>query len=316
VTALAVATFGGAAVVGAGAASAAPRAHTSLSIRTAHHVINPGGKDWVSGNLRARSGPVKGDVVRLLARTSTTAWAQVASEHAARGGNVGFSVTPSVDTRYVLAFRGNRFQKGSRSGVVRVAVRDTTALSIAVADTSITKGATDSVSGVLSLDSTPIAGDTVNLIARNAHHKWAKVGSAVTGTDGSVSFTVTPQITTRYQLVFHATSADAGARSDTATVHVLMPSSLSIRLRSNARKGIEIISGNLRGGGKGLAGRKIMLQDRASGTTTWTTVATKGTGKGGNVSFSVAAPTASEDYQLVFAGGPNFDGCVSPIGTV
>jgi hypothetical protein len=316
VTVVAVTALSGAAVVGAGAASAAPRAHTSLSIRIANHVINPGAKDWVGGNLRARSGPVKGDLVKLFARTSTTSWAQVATKHAARGGNVGFSVTPAGDTRYKLTFAGNRFQKGSRSGVVRVQVRETTALSIAVADTSISKGATDSVSGVLSLDGTPISGATVNLIAKHGHHKWAKAASAVSGTDGSVSFAVAPQVTTHYALVFHATAPDAAAHSAQATVHVLMPSSLSIRLRSNAKKGIENISGSLRGGGNAVRGRKVVLQDRPSGTATWSNVAAKRTGKGGNVGFNVPAPTASEDYQLVFAGGPIFEGCVSPIGTV
>ena len=64
-----------------------------------------------------------------------------------------------------------------------------------------------------------------------------------------------------------------------------------------------------------LRGRKVVLQDRPAGTTTWTSVASKSTSKGGDVSFKEPAPTVSEDYQLVFAGGPVFDGCQSGVVT-
>ena len=57
------------------------------------------------------------------------------------------------------------------------------------------------------------------------------IGSATTGTDGSVTFTVTPTEKTGYRLVFRRTADDAAARSDVAVVAVRKPTSLSIRAK-------------------------------------------------------------------------------------
>jgi hypothetical protein len=226
-----------------------------------------------------------------------------------------FQVTPASTTRYQLAFFGNKKQQPSRSGVVTVRVLDTTSLPISVGSSSIDPGESTTVDGVLSLDGTPLAGQTVNLRGAERHHKLAYLASAVTASDGSVSFPVTPAATSHYRLVFRRTANYAGARSAIATIHVRMPSSLSIRARQG-RHGNEIISGDLRGSGHGLAHRKVILQDRPSGTTTWSTVRSKLTRRHGLVGFSVRAPKSSEDYQLVFPGGPIHDGCQSGVVTV
>jgi hypothetical protein len=299
-------------------ASAAPKAATSLSIREAHQAINPGGSDAVIGALHSRRGHVGGRLVELLAKPSgATTWTMAAKHRTARHGRIAFEVTPTVTTRYRLAFLGNPLQRASRSGVVAVRVRtNSTSLTIAVGASSINPGDSDTVNGVLSLDGSALAGDTVILRGRHGDHGFAKLGSQVTAADGSVSFSVTPAVTSHYVLVFRKTATDNGARSAVATIHVVRKSSLSIRARANAKKGVELISGDLRGFGHALAHRMVTLQDRPDGTSTWTTVATHRTGHNGGVNFSVAAPTSSEDYQLVFAGGAQFSGCQSGIVTV
>jgi hypothetical protein len=318
VTALAVAAFSGVALVGAAvSATAAPRANTSLSIRVARGAINPGGGDAITGFLRSPRGHVAGRRIELLGRAKgTTTWTKDAVHRTGPRGGVAFQVTPSVTTRYVLAFPGNKRQQPTRSAVGLVRVLDTTSLTIAPGTSSIQPGDSDTVNGVLSLDGAPLVGDTVNLLGRHGHNGFAKLGSAITLADGSVSFSVTPAVTTQYVLRFAKTEADKGARSAIATVHVLLPSSLSIRARVNNKTGNEVISGDLRGGGHALAHRKVTLQDKVDGTTTWTTVATRRTGHNGGVGFSVPAPTSNEDYQLVYTGGPRFDGCQSGIVTV
>jgi hypothetical protein len=318
VTALAVAAFSGVAIVGAAAsANAAPKAHTSLSIRVAQPSINPGGGDVISGNLNSRRGHVAGRWIELLAKPAgATTWTKANMHRTGFRGRIGFQVTPTVTTRYELAFAGNKLQQASHSGVVAVRVRDTTSLTIALASSSIAPGASDTVSGVLSLDGAALAGDTVKLLARHNNHGFANIGSAVTAADGSVSFSVTPAVTTQYALVFNKTEADAFARSAVATVHVLLPSSLSIRAKVNRKTGAELIGGNLRGKGHALAHRRVMLQDKADGTSTWMTVATHRTNRIGQVGFTEPAPTSNEDYQLVFAGGALFDGCQSGTVTV
>lgn len=318
VTALAVAAFSGVALVGAAASASAPhRAHTSLSIRVANPSINPGGGDVVSGSLFARDGHVAGHRVELLSKANgTTTWTKDKVHRTGRHGGIGFEVSPAVTTRYQLAFLGNKFQQPSRSAVGVVRVRATTSLTIALSAVSINPGDSDTVSGVLSLDGTPLVGDTVNLISRNRNHGPRKLGSALTAADGSVSFTVTPPVTTQYALVFRKTMTDKGARSATATVHVLIPSSLSIRAKENRKTGNEIISGDLRGRGHGLPHRVVALQAKPDGTTTWTTVATHRTSHNGGVAFAEPAPSVTEDYQLVFSGGQQFDGCQSGTVTV
>jgi hypothetical protein len=318
VTALAVAAFSGVALVGSAVtANAAAKSHTSLSIRSVHAGINPGGSDEIIGSLHARDGRVGGHLIALFSKANgTTTWAKVKQHRTGVHGNIAFEVTPAVTTRYRLAFPGNKFQQASQSGIVTVRVRNTTSLTIALSATSIQPGSSDTVSGDLSLGGSALVGDTVDLASRNAHHGFAKIGSQVTASDGSVSFTVTPGITTQYVLVFVKNSTNAGARSAIATVHVLRTSSLSIRARANRKAGDEVISGNLRGGGSPLAHRKVTLMDRPDGTGPWTAVATHLTVHNGDVAFTEAAPTSTEDYQLVFSGGQAFDGCQSGIVTV
>lgn len=211
---------------------------------------------------------------------------------------------------------------------------DSYSLSIALAEKSVDPGAADTVSGVLTKGGVPQAGDTVFLRERvgGRHHRSHRVDSGTTGEDGSVSFTVTPRFSTHYRLVFRAAStaptptvtpspslpgtpSQVGARSKVVTVHVLRTSSLSIRERER-RDGSEIIQGELRGRGRGLPGRKVTLQERAVGSESWTTLRTRRANRHGMVRFRVAAPSAPEEFQLAFAGGPNFHGCQSGVVTI
>jgi hypothetical protein len=318
VATLAATAFSGVAVAGAAvSAGAAAKSHTSLSIRVAHGSINPGGSDVVTGTLSSADRHVSGRRIVLLAKPAgTTTFTKDKAHRTSANGRIGFEVTPAVTTRYELAFRGNKLQQPSHSGVVTVRVRNTTSLTIALTSGSIAPGASDTVSGVLSLDGSPLVGDTVTLLGHRAKQSATKVGSAITAADGSVSFVVTPPATTQYVLVFRKTTANAGARSAVVTVHVQLVSSISIRAKANPRNGKEIISGNLRGQGTALPHRLVSLQARPDGSSTWTTVASGRTSHNGGVSFTQPAPTTTEDYQLVFAGGPLYLGCQSGVVTV
>jgi hypothetical protein len=298
-------------------ASAHPHAkqHTTLSIRVARGAINPGGGDIVRGDLQARGHHNAGRRIVLRAHPQgATSWTDLQRHRTARHGQVAFQVSPDVTTRYQLVFRGNKRQQASHSGVVTVRVLDTTSLVVSTASKSIDPGQTDTVNGALSLDGSPLAGQTIRLLGATRHHKLALMGTQVTDTSGDVSFSVTPPSTSRYQLVFRGTADNHGARSAVTVIRVRQQSSLSIRAR--AHNGNEIISGVLRGGSHALRHHKVTLQSRPSGTTTWQNVATHRTGRRGFINFTIAAPTQSTDYQLVFGGGPVYDGCQSGVVTV
>ncbi|HET9899131.1 MAG TPA: hypothetical protein VFQ44_29760 [Streptosporangiaceae bacterium] len=60
----------------------------------------------------------------------------------------------------------------------------------------------DVVVGLLRSHGHALAGRTVSLMSRTAHHKFALVSSAKTGKHGIVRFTVTPTTRTFYMLTF------------------------------------------------------------------------------------------------------------------
>jgi hypothetical protein len=97
------------------------------------------------------------------------------------------------------------------------------------------------------------------------------------------------------------------------TVTVRSGSTLSIRARQG--KANLVIRGSLHGSGHALPGRKVTVQSRPTGATTWTAVKTKRTRGHGTIRFHVATPTASTDYRLVFAGGRGHDAAASGVVT-
>jgi hypothetical protein len=309
-TAVAVTAVGGAALsLGAAPAFGSVRANTHLAVHTSARAISPGGSDVITGRLAHRGHGLAGRTVVLKDRAAgTTGFVTDGTATTGPHGRVTFTVTPSVRTVYRLVFAGGEALRPSTSRPVVVRVR-AAGLTISTAAKSIEPGDSDSVSGVLTDKGTPVSGATVKLrdhVVGSRRGGFALVATATTGTDGSVTFPVSPTVNTRY------------VRSKIATVHVRRTSSLSIRLKDSSisPETSAIISGQLRGAHKGLAGREVTLQDRPSGSSTWTDVAHHRTKKAGMVHFAPVPPTASEDYQLVFAGGVNYDGCQSGVVTV
>jgi 5-hydroxyisourate hydrolase-like protein (transthyretin family) len=331
VLALAVTTFGGGALVaGATAASAVghgqghghgqhhrhhARSATSLGIRVGRHAIGSGGSDRVVGRLTNRRHGLPGRTLVLESKQpATTTWSVVARRATHRRGRAAFTVMPAATTRYRLVFFGGPALRPSRSRGRTVVVRDQR-LTIAVSPHSIDAGQSATVSGVLTDRGSPSPGVTIDLLAKQvgSHDGFAAAGTAVTGTDGSVTFPVMPTTSTRYRLKDPATSSSQAVASGTRTVTVRSASSLSIRTRQGHTR--EAVSGDLRGGGHGLAHRRVTLQSRPTGGTTWAAVKAHRTGRHGMIRFHVRIPTASTDYRLVFAGGRAFDASASGVVT-
>jgi 5-hydroxyisourate hydrolase-like protein (transthyretin family) len=324
---LAVTTLGGGALVAGATTTAAAgaghhhrhhhhaRSTTSLGIHVGRHVIGNGDSDRIVGRLSHRRHGLPGRTLVLESKQpKATTWTVVARRVTHRHGRAGFVVTPGDTTRYRLVFFGGPALQPSHSRGRTIVVRDQR-LTIAVTPRSIDAGQSATVSGVLTDSGAPSPGEDVSLLAKKvgSHAGFASAGTAVTGTDGSVSFPVMPTTSTRYRLKELATSPTQAAASRVATLTVRSPSSLSIRARQAHMR--EIISGDLRGGGHGLPGRRVTLQSRPTGDTTWTPVKAHRTGHHGIIRFRVAVPTASTDYRLVFAGGRAFDASSSGVVT-
>jgi hypothetical protein len=77
----------------------------------------------------------------------------------------------------------------------------------------------DAVSGVLRSHRTDVAGETITLDSRTGKKpRWTVVGTATTGTDGSVTFTVAPTARTQYKLVFSGDSTYRKSHSNVVTL--------------------------------------------------------------------------------------------------
>jgi hypothetical protein len=287
------------------------RIRTSLSIRAVRHLVRPDGSDVVRGHLRAGRVPLGHRDVILVSHTKgEDGWTFEGDHQTRRDGGVAFEISPTEPTAYRLVFLGTPLLRPARSGVVRV--QDRPGVTIAADPTQITRGDSTNISGVASDKGTPIAGSTVQLLARKAGaHHLKVVDSSTTAPDGSVSFTASPAVTTMYRLRLVHSAGVPAALSPAAKVKVQLPSSLSIRGRADSTG--FAVSGILRGGGHPLAHRSVTLLEEASGSSVWTDAGTAKTGKAGAVRFQ--EPTApGTSYRLAYAGGPRF--APSSSGTV
>lgn len=287
------------------------RIRTSLSIRAVRHVVRLDGSDVVRGHLRAGRIPLGHRQVLLVSHVKgADGWTFEGDHWTRRDGGVAFKVDPGEPTAYRLVFLGTPLLRPARSGVVRVLDRPD--VTIAADPTQVTRGESTTISGTASDQGVPVSGATVQLLGRKAGRHHLKVlDSGTTAADGSVSFTVTPEVTTAYRLrLVHGTGV-RGALSKPVRVSVQLPSSLSIRGRATTTD--FVVSGTLRGGGHPLAHRVVTLQAQASGSPDWTDVGTAKTGRAGVVRFHEPS-TPGTGYRLVYAGGARF--APSTSGTV
>jgi hypothetical protein len=287
------------------------RIRTTLSIRATHRAARLDGSDMVKGHLMAGRIPLRHRQVVLVSRpVGGDGWTFEGAHLTRRDGGVRFRVHPAEDTAYRLAFLGTALLRPATSAIVRVVARP--GLSITADPAHIDRGGTSTVSGVATDDATPIAGATVRLLARKAGSRHGHVAaSGTTAADGSVSFTVTPAVSTVYRLRLVPSTGVRAALSDAARVSVRVPSSLSIRGRATGTD--YVVSGTLHGGGHPLAKRTVTLWSLPSGSAEWAQVGSATTTRYGVVRFHEATAPGT-GYRLAYAGGPRF--APSTSGTV
>jgi hypothetical protein len=211
----------------------------------------------------------------------------------------------AVAATVVVTFAGT-------AGAATTTPKAPTTLSIVLAHNSITKGDTDTVSGVLASKGTPLPGRTVEIERwLSKAKKWYGFEERGTGPKGGVAFVVRPAGTTSYRLVFNGGPNYDATHSATGTVvvkpFVKTPTVLSISQTpgtSNPGPGksktYDTISGQLTTAkGKDLGGQFVWLDKVVSGKL-HEQYALR-TGKLGKVSFKVS-PAATTTYELVFKG--------------
>jgi hypothetical protein len=161
------------------------------------------------------------------------------------------------------------------------------------------------ISGWLTKSGVAYPGQTVLLKSkpanRAAHRRWGVVTSGVTGTDGTVSFTVEPTVKMLYKLTFAQNAEARWSASRVVSVRSLITTRLLVKA-ADTKNGLHVW-GRLKAKGYGLAGRKVTLQVLSSGATEWSAVKTKRTHRYGRVYYNVKTPTEGAQYRLYYPGG-------------
>jgi hypothetical protein len=115
-----IATGGALATASAAGATTTHKLPTHLSIikhraRVHHHVLTV-----IGGRLTSHRHDLRGKVVYLDRKVPGHKWVQVRHEVTNRHGAVAFVVSPKVEARYVLVFKGSPNFQPSHSRVVTV----------------------------------------------------------------------------------------------------------------------------------------------------------------------------------------------------
>jgi hypothetical protein len=177
------------------------RRPTTLSALAVRGVVLAGHKDVVRAQLRSDSKRLAKRQVVLLARpVGQRSWRFRTSHRTGRMGLVSFTVRPQVGTEYRAAFAGTKELRPSTSPVVTVDVRPT--LTITAAPIRVVRGGTTTITGVITHAGSAVAGAGVDLLGRRpaANGQWSVVASTTSAADGTITFAVQPEATTRYRL--------------------------------------------------------------------------------------------------------------------
>lgn len=322
----AVATTVGVAAVPALQADASSRALTSLSIRTAHPGIAPGGSDLVSGDLRVQgTGSPAGRTVTLEARPmGASAFTPVASVSSGPRGGVHETVTPDVTTRYRWVYAGDTDTAPSASGVAAVRVRTpqhpptriATSLSIRAARHLVRLDGSDLVSGQLRAGRVPLRHRTVVLVSRPVGATdWTFDGAKLTQRFGRVAFRVMPATDTAYRLVFLGTELLRPSHSAIVRIATRPDVTISADPTVITRGDSTTISGVASDSGTPVAGATVKLLGRRAGTHHLRVLASGTTADDGSVSFT-ESPGVTTIYRLHLVASTGVPGSLSPAARV
>ncbi|MDF1602301.1 hypothetical protein [Nocardioides sp. YIM 152315] len=196
---------------------------TTLSARAVKGVVGAGRRAVLRGTLRASHTVLPGKSVVLLSRTATEPeWQFVTSKRTGREGRIRFGVRPRVQTTYQLGYAGSATFRPTTSAIVDVDVRPT--VTIIAEPPQVQPGESTLVAGSVVHGESPVAGATVELRERTQPStRWQVADTSVSAADGTVSFTVTPEGTTRYRLRVVPAAGLPSGRSRAVEVQVRAP---------------------------------------------------------------------------------------------
>jgi hypothetical protein len=302
------ATAAGLAVAPVFQADAATRAATSLSIRTAHPAVRPGGTDAVIGHLGiAGDLSPSGRAVTLEARPmGADSFTPIGTATAGDRGGLRESVVPDVTTRYRWHYAGDTDTRPSVSGIATIRVRTphhpahriATSLSIRAAHRVVMPNGIDVIAGRLRARRVPLAHRVVILVSRTADSdSWAFEGAHRTRRLGAVAFRVSPDENTAYRLAFLGSGLLQPSRSAVVRIGTRPGLTIAADPTHILRGESTTVSGVATDEGTAIAGATVKLLARKAGTHRVHVVDSGTTAADGSIAF-IESPKVTTGYRL------------------
>ncbi len=237
----------------AASASSTPSAVRQLSVLRPTEALlsgparaTVGAKVTLTGTLRwaGDTTGVPSQPVELWASTPGATWVKIATATTGTSGKSTFSVMASTNAAYQLRYASRTVDSvtatASTSTTTSLAAVQATASTVAVSTTKLTFGATVKVTGTLRWDGTKtgLAGQPIELWGYAAD-RWDKIATAPSTSTGTVSFTVRPSFTTKYQLRYaeRVVGEVTGSASSSSSATVKVTAKVKLSTPTKVKKG-------------------------------------------------------------------------------
>jgi hypothetical protein len=236
---------------------------------------------------------------------------------------VGAIAVFAAATAFAVTSTADATTTAKTTALTTTTAKTNTVLSIMAGESTIKAGEKDGISGTLLAGSSPAVGRVVGLYRYSYRlRKWRLIRIKLTSKAGAVTFTVHPDITREYELVYHGNSTLAASTSSATTITV-EPSdekratalSISTAPTSITAGHTTMITGVLTIGARPLAHRVVSLYRYDTTTKKWGRVAVQLTGPKGGVYFG-REPSTTATFELVYSGGPTLTAAHSGKATV
>jgi hypothetical protein len=263
----------------------------------------------VSGASSVRPG-----LATTLTATSTTPVSYTWSASPTQclpGGKTASKVTVMCPAHYTGSVKVS-VRGAAKDGTAATATRTLTlttsskasmTVRLAPSASSIYYGKSTRLTGTLRYGSAAVRGNVYLYAAPASGGSYAKVAGPVdTGADGAYAWTVAPKKSTRYAILVGYNSSGGWNKPPQGSTSIKVkpaPTKWSASVKTGRP---DVVSGKLmRSTGTALTNRKVSLQYRSAGSSTWRTVGDRYTNSGGNVSYKVQ-PKRGTYYRWVYTG--------------
>jgi hypothetical protein len=196
---------------------------TATATITAPATASYGQTAIVTGSLRwSDNSPVSGVGLDLWFAPRGGTWAKTATATTSSTGIAAFKVTPTQTGTYQVRYPGGQIGglavPASTSGTTTTTVYRAVTATVAASANRLGYGHSVPVTGTLAWTgtSTRIGGQPVELWAYAAG-RWSRVGTGVTATSGSLTWTLRPAYISTYQLRYAGNQTISGAVTKAAT---------------------------------------------------------------------------------------------------